>query len=82
MRDTDIVDNDDDSDDGEVRVGSDARLLPYQPMVLPKPPAGFVVDDHGRVVMASAPAKRIASIVSFLLVRISICLLLFAKFEF
>ncbi|KAB1210501.1 hypothetical protein CJ030_MR6G010797 [Morella rubra] len=57
VRDTDIVDNDDDSDDG------DARLLPYQPMGLPKPPAGFVVDDHGTVVMASAPAKRIASIV-------------------
>ncbi|XP_050383351.1 uncharacterized protein LOC126800074 [Argentina anserina] len=33
----------------------------YHPTPLPKPPAGFVVDDHGRVVMASS--KRIASII-------------------
>lgn len=33
----------------------------YQPLPLPKPPAGFVLDDHGRVLMAST--KRIATIV-------------------
>ncbi|KAA8531136.1 hypothetical protein F0562_005845 [Nyssa sinensis] len=33
----------------------------YQPLPLPKPPAGFVVDDQGRVLMASN--KRIATIV-------------------
>ncbi|KAF5457892.1 hypothetical protein F2P56_021966 [Juglans regia] len=51
--------------DGDVveYLGSDARSLPHQPMPLPKPPAGFVVDNHGRVVMASAAAKRIATIV-------------------
>nr|POF02376.1 hypothetical protein CFP56_74131 [Quercus suber] len=31
---------------------------------LPKPPAGFVVDDHGRLVMASPPSKRITTIVN------------------
>nr|XP_011468271.1 PREDICTED: uncharacterized protein LOC101314992 isoform X2 [Fragaria vesca subsp. vesca] len=40
---------------------SDSRSLSYNPTPLPKPPAGFVVDDHGRVLMASS--KRIASIV-------------------
>ncbi|KAL6223243.1 hypothetical protein ACLB2K_006631 [Fragaria x ananassa] len=40
---------------------SDSRSLGYHPTPLPKPPAGFVVDDHGRVLMASS--KRIASIV-------------------
>ncbi|KAF6170538.1 hypothetical protein GIB67_031946 [Kingdonia uniflora] len=33
----------------------------YQPSPLPKPPAGFVVDQHGNVLMASS--KRIATIV-------------------
>ncbi|PRQ49515.1 hypothetical protein RchiOBHm_Chr2g0122781 [Rosa chinensis] len=40
---------------------SDSGSLGYHPTPLPKPPAGFVVDDHGRVLMASS--KRIASIV-------------------
>ncbi|CAK9139379.1 unnamed protein product [Ilex paraguariensis] len=33
----------------------------YQPLPLPKPPAGFVVDEQGRVLMASH--KRIVTIV-------------------
>ncbi|XP_030940972.1 uncharacterized protein LOC115965817 [Quercus lobata] len=48
--------NDDDDDNGEGVLGlNDAPL--------PKPPAGFVVDDHGRLVMASPPSKRITTIV-------------------
>lgn len=34
----------------------------YQPLPLPKPPAGFVVDDQGRVLMVSN--KRLITIVS------------------
>ncbi|KAG2711488.1 hypothetical protein I3760_04G078900 [Carya illinoinensis] len=60
VRDLDVVGND---NDVEEYAGSNARSLPHQPMPLPKPPAGFVVDNHGRVVMASAAAKRIATIV-------------------
>ncbi|KAG2716126.1 hypothetical protein I3760_03G109700 [Carya illinoinensis] len=56
-------DNGDAGEDVEEYLGSDERSLPFQQMPLPKPPAGFVVDDHGRLVMASAPAKRIATIV-------------------
>ncbi|XP_062148548.1 uncharacterized protein LOC133857335 isoform X4 [Alnus glutinosa] len=63
VRDLGVVDNDVDGDDGEGGLSSDGRSLPYQPMPLPKPPAGFVVDDHGRVVMASDPVKRIATVV-------------------
>ncbi|GMN28321.1 hypothetical protein TIFTF001_001994 [Ficus carica] len=40
---------------------SESRSLGYYSTPLPKPPAGFVVDDHGRVLMASD--KRIATIV-------------------
>ena len=42
--------------------GSESNSVPYQPLRLPKPPAGFILDDHGRVVMVSP--KRIATIVS------------------
>lgn len=52
---------------------SDSRSLGYHPTPLPKPPAGFVVDDHGKVLMASS--KRVASIVSSLLNFLSLCLL-------
>lgn len=41
---------------------SNSRSLGFHPTPLPNPPAGFVVDDHGKVLMASS--KRIASIVS------------------
>lgn len=34
----------------------------YTPVPLPNPPAGFVLDNHGRVLMASS--KRIVTIVS------------------
>ncbi|KAM1052578.1 hypothetical protein ACFX13_000169 [Malus domestica] len=40
---------------------SNSRSLGFHPTPLPNPPAGFVVDDHGKVLMASS--KRIASIV-------------------
>lgn len=51
----------DDFGAGSSDSGSDSRSLGYHPTPLPKPPAGFVVDDHGKVLMASS--KRIASIV-------------------
>ncbi|XP_024963472.1 uncharacterized protein LOC112503713 [Cynara cardunculus var. scolymus] len=35
----------------------------YQPLPLPKPPAGFIVDDQGRVVAVSD--RRIATIVCY-----------------
>ncbi|KAK1553015.1 hypothetical protein Q3G72_027223 [Acer saccharum] len=59
--DVEIVD-----DDVEVVVDDeiesyDSGSFGYQPTPLPKPPAGFVVDDTGRVLMASN--KRIATIV-------------------
>lgn len=41
----------------------------YHPLPLPKPPAGFVLDEQGRVLMASN--KRIATIVSFSFTDIS-----------
>lgn len=61
-RDFDVVDNDVDAEGGLV---SDARSSLYQqvPLPMPKPPAGFVVDDHGAVVTACDPAKRIVTIV-------------------
>lgn len=68
--DVEIVDN---FGAGSSDSGSDSRSLGYHPTPLPKPPAGFVVDDHGKVLMASS--KRIASIVSSLLNFLSLCLL-------
>ncbi|XP_042480171.1 uncharacterized protein LOC122061049 isoform X2 [Macadamia integrifolia] len=49
-----------DAGDGD-SADSDALSQPYQQLPLPKPPAGFVLDDHGNVLMASS--KRIATIV-------------------
>ncbi|XP_023512665.1 uncharacterized protein LOC111777348 [Cucurbita pepo subsp. pepo] len=40
---------------------SNSSYLSYHPTTLPKPPAGFVLDDHGKVLMASN--KRIATMV-------------------
>lgn len=50
-----VADSDDDG-------GSSGLSNGYHPTPLPNPPAGFVVDDQGRVVMASN--KRLATIVS------------------
>ncbi|XP_043719735.1 uncharacterized protein LOC122667517 isoform X2 [Telopea speciosissima] len=49
-----------DTGDGD-SADSGALSQPYQLLPLPKPPAGFVLDDNGKVLMASS--KRIASIV-------------------
>ncbi|XP_052196741.1 uncharacterized protein LOC127804058 isoform X2 [Diospyros lotus] len=46
-------------DDG---FGADATQPKYQPLPLPNPPAGFVLDKQGRVLMVSN--KRVATIVS------------------
>lgn len=48
-------------DDGYENESSSGSVSRYQPLPLPKPPAGFVVDDQGRVLMASN--KRIVTIV-------------------
>ncbi|KAK4840144.1 hypothetical protein QYF36_000848 [Acer negundo] len=61
--DVEIVVDDDDVEivvDDEIE-SSDSGSFGYQPRPLPKPPAGFVVDDTGRVLMASN--QRIATIV-------------------
>ncbi|KAK4780302.1 hypothetical protein SAY87_016408 [Trapa incisa] len=58
--DVDIVDDfvlSDGDDKGEMATSSDG----YQPSPLPSPPAGFVVDDQGRVVMVSN--RRLATII-------------------
>lgn len=52
------VNEEDDDDFEETTSSSKAR---YQPLPLPKPPAGFLVDDQGRVVAVSD--RRIATIV-------------------
>lgn len=49
------------SDEPESSRGSRAQIPPYQPASLPKPPAGFVVDANGKVVMVSS--KRMVTIV-------------------
>lgn len=67
LRDVEIVEENDDFDEGSSSSSSSTstttRSLAYYSHPLPKPPAGFVVDDTGRVLMASN--KRIATIVSF-----------------
>lgn len=57
--DVEIVDDDYDNEES-----SNDGSFGYSTAPLPKPPAGFVVDDTGRVLMASN--KRIATIVSSL----------------
>ncbi|KAG8501700.1 hypothetical protein CXB51_003879 [Gossypium anomalum] len=64
LRDVEIVEENDDFDEGSSSSSSTStttRSLAYYSHPLPKPPAGFVVDDTGRVLMASN--KRIATIV-------------------
>lgn len=64
MSDVEIVEETDDyNDDGSSSSSITTRSLAYHPPPLPKPPAGFVVDDTGRVLMASN--KRLVTIVSF-----------------
>lgn len=62
LSDVEIVQGSGSGTDGSSASDSDSRSLAYHPTPLPKPPAGFVVDDQGRVLMAST--KRIATIVS------------------
>ncbi|XWS44650.1 hypothetical protein CRYUN_Cryun15aG0066200 [Craigia yunnanensis] len=62
LRDVEIVEETDDEFEGSASSSTTStRSLAYHPPPLPKPPAGFVVDDTGRVLMASN--KRIATIV-------------------
>lgn len=64
LRDVEIVEENDDFDEGSSSSSSTStttRSLAYYSHPLPKPPAGFVVDEPGRVLMASN--KRIATIV-------------------
>ncbi|KAL4377637.1 hypothetical protein GQ457_02G017850 [Hibiscus cannabinus] len=66
LRDVEIVEENDveiDVDEGSSSSSTSMtrRSLAYYPSPLPKPPAGFVVDDTGRVLMASN--KRIATVV-------------------
>ncbi|XP_010432556.1 PREDICTED: uncharacterized protein LOC104729910 [Camelina sativa] len=58
LRDADGLDEDDDSD-----YSSSSRSLATfnSPPTIPKPPAGFVIDETGRVLMASK--KRIATVI-------------------
>ncbi|KAJ9536904.1 hypothetical protein OSB04_029637 [Centaurea solstitialis] len=57
-----IEDEGEDDGDGDGEVMSSSSKVRYQPLPLPKPPAGFIVDDQGRVVAVSD--RRIATIVS------------------
>jgi hypothetical protein len=62
-------DDDDDSDDGFYSDSVSRKVSTHPTMPLPKPPAGFVVDDSGRVLLAST--KRIVTmVISFLLLSI------------
>lgn len=58
-----VVDDFSFDDAGPSSSTSTSTYLSYHPSTLPKPPAGFVLDDHGKVLMASN--KRIATMVTF-----------------
>lgn len=53
----------DDYQEEETSTTTSSSKVRYQPLPLPKPPAGFLVDDQGRVVAVSD--RRIATIVCF-----------------
>ncbi|XP_030551419.2 uncharacterized protein LOC115755938 [Rhodamnia argentea] len=61
VRDVEVVDDFVIGEDEGERSGSGANAAGYHPTPLPNPPAGFIVDDQGRVVMASD--KRLVTIV-------------------
>ncbi|XWS33120.1 hypothetical protein CRYUN_Cryun22dG0051400 [Craigia yunnanensis] len=61
LSDVEIVEETDDDNEESASSSTTPRSLAYHPPPLPKPPAGFVVDDTGRVLTASN--KRIATIV-------------------
>lgn len=72
-------DDDDDSDDGFYSDSVSRKVSTHPTMPLPKPPAGFVVDDSGRVLLAST--KRIVTmVISFLLLPIVFFFLLIYNF--
>ncbi|XP_011649452.1 uncharacterized protein LOC101207357 isoform X2 [Cucumis sativus] len=56
-----VVDDFSFDDAGPSSSTSNSTYSSYHPSTLPKPPAGFVLDDHGKVLMASN--KRIATMV-------------------
>lgn len=62
--DVEVVDDFSVDEAGPSSSTSNSSYLSYHPSTLPKPPAGFVLDDHGKVLMASN--KRIATMVRFL----------------
>lgn len=70
LSDVEIVDDFSVVEDGVVEDGpsisssSSNASFAYHPISMPKPPAGFVVDDQGKVLMASY--KRLATLVSVL----------------
>ncbi|KAI4343475.1 hypothetical protein L6164_010818 [Bauhinia variegata] len=61
LSDVEIVDDFTVVDDDYDGHSSSSSSLPYHPTPLPKSPAGFVVDEHGKVLLAST--KRLATIV-------------------
>lgn len=65
LSDVEIVDDFSVVEDGPSSSSSSSSnsSLAYHPTPLPRPPAGFVVDDQGKVLMASN--KRLATLVSF-----------------
>lgn len=56
-----LKEEEEEDDDDDFEETSSSSKVRYQPLPLPKPPAGFLVDDQGRVVAVSD--RRIATIV-------------------
>ncbi|KAJ6917706.1 hypothetical protein NC652_019897 [Populus alba x Populus x berolinensis] len=61
LADVQVDDDDDDIDDSFYSDSVSRKVSTHPNMPLPKPPAGFVVDDSGRVLLAST--KRIVTMV-------------------